>query len=280
MSDTAAFTEERPRLIGVAYRMLGSVAEAEDVVQDAWLRWRSADGVREPRSYLTTVVVRLALDRLKSAQRRREQYIGPWLPEPWIGVTPPEDPVLASSLSFALLRLLETLTPPQRAAFVLRDVFDHDYTDVAEILEVSRDNARQLVRRARQRLQDPPRFSVDAERHQQLVLAFGAAAMQGDLDALEGLLAEDAIAWSDGGGQGKAARVPIVGGPKIGRAYRRFVQDVPEGASLEPVWVNGFPGVVTRVDGRVLSVHVVEIVEERIAAIYAVLAPDKLRHVR
>jgi len=284
-SPADTFEAHRPRLVGLAYRMLGSVAEAEDVVQEAWLRWSRATDpgcdapIDDAHAWLTTVVSRLAIDVLRSARVRREQYVGPWLPEPWLGVQPPEDPILASSLSFAFLRLLERLTPEQRAAFVLREVFDRDYGEICEILDVRRDHARQLVRRARTHLQGAPRFTVDAERHAELLQAFGAAAMTGDVQALSSLLVEDAVAWSDGAGEGPAARKPIRGGARLARAYAGFARWLPADATFEPTWANGLPAVITRSGQGVISVHVFEIDERGITGVYAVLAREKLRRV-
>lgn len=279
MSDVHTFEAHRDRMMGIAYRMLGSVSEAEDAVQECWLRWSRVDEVvRSPSAYLNTIVIRLCLDRLKSAQARRETYVGPWLPEPWITAEPPEDPVMASSLSIAFMRLLETLTGPQRAALLLRDVFEHEYDEIAQMLDTSPANARQLARRARSRVQDAPRFTVDPQRHSAMLVAFGVAAAQGDVSAIATLLTEDAVGWSDGGGKVTAARVPVHGGAKLAKMYAHFAAQTPEGASFEPAWVNGMPGIVTRIAGRVVFVHVLGFQAERIAAIYAMLNPDKLGH--
>ena len=274
-----AFEAERPRLTGLAYRMLGSVVDAEDIVQDAWFRWGRATEVRAPASFLTTVVVRLCLDRLKSAQVRRETLVGTWLPEPWVGQPPPRDPVLASSMSFAVLRLLEALTPPQRAAFLLRDVFDHDYADIAAILETTAANARQLVRRARAHLADPPRFDADEQARERLYAQLTTAMTQGDLTGLLAVLADDATAYSDGGGVVQAHRTPIEGAAKIVQAYTHFAGLLPREARMEPAWVNGLPGWVTRVGDAVQAVHAVEIRDGRVVALYAVLDPAKLGRV-
>lgn len=280
MQDPQPFEAARPRLIGVAYRMLGSIAEAEDIVQEAWLRWHCADQVVRPLPWLTTVVVRLALDRLKSAQARRETYVGPWLPEPWVGHAPPAEPELASSLSFAFLRLLETLTPAQRAAFLLRDVFDHDYSDIAEMLGTTPANARQQVARARKHLGQAPRYTPEPEAVERLHAAFATAVREDDLTRLAALLVEDAVAWSDGGGKVNAARVPIHGALRIARAFAGFARLLPDDASFEVTWVNGLPGLVTRVGGQPYAVHAYEpSADGGIRALYAVLAPDKLGRV-
>lgn len=274
-----AFLAERPRLLGLAYRMLGSVAAAEDVVQETWVRWSEADGVDTPAAWATTVCARLCIDARKSAAARREAHVGPWLPEPWVEEAPPAPGPLRDSLSMAFLLLLEELSPRERAAFLLHDVFEEGYARVAEVLGTTEANARQLVRRARAALEaDRPRFDVDPAALAGLVTAFGAACAAGDLEALERLLAEDVVAVGDGGGR-VAAATRVVRGP---RNVSRFLVGLwRKGAgrfTLAPAWVNGVPGFVTRLDGRLYSVSALEVRDGRVAAWRNVLDPHKLGH--
>jgi RNA polymerase sigma-70 factor, ECF subfamily len=276
-----AFELHRPRLLGLAYRMVGSVASAEDIVQETWLRWASTDTVEQPRAWLTTVCSRLCLDELRSARVRREDHVGPWLPEPWITAEPPEPGPLATSLSFAFLLLLEELSPKERAAFLLREVFDEDYERIGEILEASEASVRQLVRRARVAIDlDRVRFDADPAAHAALLGAFGAACASGDRAALEALLADDIVATSDGGGRAVAARRPIHGPKEVAKFVAGIYRLAPAGVSTEPAWVNGLPGVIVRVDGHVHSVIAFEVRDGRIVGYRAVVDPLKLGHVR
>ena len=208
------FVKARPRLFGIAYRILGSAAEAEDIVQDAWLRWQTADRsvVVDPPAFLATVTTRLAINLAQSARSRRETYVGPWLPEP---VDTSNDPQLGAerseALAFAVLLLLEKLSPTERAAYVLREAFDYPYRQIAEILQLEEANTRQLVTRARQHIGEGRRAPVSSEEQRRLLEAFIGAAQNGDLIALEGLLASDVISYSDGGGIVRASRTPIAG---------------------------------------------------------------------
>jgi RNA polymerase sigma-70 factor (ECF subfamily) len=240
----------RPRLLGIAYGMLGELSAAEDIVQDAWLRWRRADrdAVRDPESFLVTVTTRLALDRLRAARARREVYVGPWLPEPL--VTDPETPetkaIEAESLNLALLAALERLNPVERAVLVLRDAFDLDYAEIAAALEKTAANVRQIARRAREHAGDPSRGrAVAAEERERLAEAFLAAAAGGDLDSLLDLLAGDAIMYTDGGGVVTAARKPIYGADKIARFMVGIQRKdaYPSDPVFTRVQVNGDPGV-------------------------------------
>jgi RNA polymerase sigma-70 factor (ECF subfamily) len=277
------FEEHRRHLFGVAYRMLGSVAEAEDVVQDTWLRWQAADGeeVRSPRSFLTTVATRLAIDRLRSAQRRREEYVGPWLPEP---VVTDDDPAataeLADSLSMAFLLVLERLNPVERAVLLLHDVFGYDYDEVAAIVERTPANCRQIASRARGHLtsERPVRPRPSQEEEQRLAFAFAAAAGTGDLAALEGLLAEDAVLWSDGGAARRAARRPVVGRGRVARFVANVAQRVPVDGTFEYVHLNGEPAVIMRTAEGPYMTMAVELVDGAISAIHVVNNPEKLRH--
>ena len=273
------FEAHRGFLAGLAYRMLGSVADSEDVVQDAFLRWHSVDraAVAEPRAYLARVVSRLCLDRMKSAQQRREQYVGTWLPEPVVA-EPAER--LADDLSVALLLALERLSPLERAAFLLHDVFDMDYSAVAEVLDRGEPACRQLAARARAHLQDKqPRYEPRVDEAERLAQAFLTAAATGDVDALSRMLKHDAVLYTDGGGKRIAALNPIFGKEKIVRFYRGLQAKGRAFAAvrLERVMLNGLPGIVfdTREGTETVAF---EVTHGEISAIYAVRNPDKLRH--
>jgi len=274
------FAACRPRLLGVAYGMLGTLDEAEDVVQDAWLRWSAADAgaVRNAEAFLVTVTTRLAIDELRSARARRETYVGPWLPEPLITGPGPQDRVLeAEQLSLALLTALERLNPVERAVLLLRDVFDVEYAAVADAIEKSPANCRQIAARARERVGEPGRRRpVEPEEEERLMAAFVAAASTGDLEALTALLAADAVLYSDGGGVVPAARKPIYGAAKAAR----FLLGVQRKIDYEPVIalvrVNGDPGL--RVDGPdgVVSILALEVADGAIANVRIVNNPHKL----
>jgi RNA polymerase sigma-70 factor, ECF subfamily len=278
MSD---FEEHRSFLVGLAYRMLGSVADAEDVVQDAFLRWGAVDqsAVEHPRAYLARVVSRLCLDRMKSATARREQYVGTWLPEPVVAPAEAAAP-LAEDLSLALLLTLERLSPLERAAFLLHDVFDMDYADVAAALDRTEAACRQLAARARDHVRDSrPRFSADPDSQTKLGDAFHTALATGDLAALAQILADDAILYTDGGGKRVAALNPIYGKDKI----LRFIAGVstkgplPRPDQIERAPINGLPGVIVRTEQGVETMAI-DTRDGKIAAIYIVRNPDKLRH--
>jgi RNA polymerase sigma-70 factor (ECF subfamily) len=282
------FEEHRHHLFGVAYRMLARVTEAEDVVQEAWLRWDGADraAIERPRAWLTTVVSRMAIDRLRSAQVRRETYVGPWLPEPLL--TPADDPAdhaeLAESLSVAFLTMLERLDPVERAAFLLREVFGHDYDEVAATIDRSAVNCRQIVHRAKERLgpDRPARFEAEPDEERRLLDTFIAAAVTGDLDGLRSVLAEDAVAWSDGGPNQHAARRPVVGRERVARFARGIAtkrDQMHSDVRVDHARINGAPGLVASADGEVFMTMVFEIGGEGIRAIHSVLNPDKLEHI-
>ena len=286
MSDAAtAFEPHRRYLVGLAYRMLGSVAEAEDIVQDAFLRWqaRGDDDVATPRAFLSRIVTRLCLDRLKSARAQREQYVGTWLPEPVVENEPAapradEAMELADDLSVALLVTLERLSPLERAAFLLHDVFDMEFDAVADVLERSEAAVRQLAARARDHVRDErPRFTPSSDASSRLADAFHRAAVQGDLAAISQLLAEDAVFYSDGGGKRRAALNPIYGRAKI----LRFLAGVARRrgpAEIRRATINGLPGFVVHGPEGVETLAL-EISGEHIVAVYAIRNPDKLRHV-
>jgi RNA polymerase sigma-70 factor (ECF subfamily) len=294
MTDPAlTFEPHRRRLLGLAYRMLGSIAEAEDAVQDAYLRWHAVDRdtVTDPRAFLTTATTRICLDVLRSARARREEYIGPWLPEPVVdtsSLAPDAQTELAEDLSIALLLALDRLSPLERAAFLLHDVFDCSFTDVARALDRSEGACRQLasrarahVREARPREESPGHDRADdaTTKHEELVLAFVDAARSGDLDALTSILAEDARLVADGGGKVQAALNVIDGADRIAR----FIVGVGAKGQLAGITlrfrpVNGLPGLIGRSpDGSVETVAF-EIEEDRIRTIYSVRNPDKLKH--
>ena len=278
------FEAERRRLARLAYRMLGSVAEAEDVVQDAWLRWdRAGAGADNPQAWLMQTVTRLCLDRLKSARARRETYVGPWLPEPLVEELP-EDPLeKAEDVSVAFLLALERLSPLERAVFLLHDVFDQDYGQIARQLDRGEAAVRQLASRARTHLKDGrPRFAVSTETSMKLAAAFLDAAARNDPETLSSLLAEDAILISDGGGKRPAALRPMVGRDDVmlllkGIAARKGF-DSP--TAMRPVLINGAPGVIMEVFDGVQTMAFEPGDDGLIAAIYIMRNPDKLGHVR
>jgi RNA polymerase sigma-70 factor (ECF subfamily) len=288
VSESELLDELRPRTFAIAYRMLGSVSEAEDVVQEALLRVHSAieDGeeISSPRAYAATITTRLAIDELRSARARRETYVGEWLPEPI--AAPEEDPAAqaeqADSLSLSFLVLLESLTPEQRAAFLLHDVFDYGYGEVAEIVGTSEENARQLASRARRHVQDGrPRFQPSAEETEKLAATFFAAAERGDFDSLEALLAEDVELHGDGGGLAPAIKHPVFGRPKVAQLLRNWLSlgsRIP-GIQITPATVNGQPGADYRdTDGKLFGVMSLEIADGQIQAIRSIVNPEKLRH--
>lgn len=276
-----AFEPHRRYLVGVAYRMLGSLAEAEDTVQDAFVRWQGIDRseVREPRAFLTQVVARLALDRLKSAKARREQYVGTWLPEP-IVESPGSASSVAEDLSMALLLTLERLSPLERAAFLLHDVFDMDYAAIADVLQRSEAACRQLAARAREHVRSQrSRFEPSPDAETRLVTAFLSAAATGDVTALVNTLADDAVFYSDGGGKRRAALNPIFGRDRIVRfvlGVRR--KELGKAYVERAARINGMPGVVMRhLDGGATTLAF-EVRDAQIVAMYMVSNPDKLRH--
>jgi RNA polymerase sigma-70 factor (ECF subfamily) len=279
------FEEHRPVLMGVAYRMLGRVADAEDVVQDAWLRWAQADRdeVREPRAYLVRVATRLAIDRLRQAQVRREAYVGPWLPEPLVtdfGPTAPdtaEAAVLAESVSLAVLVVLESLSPLERAVFVLREAFGFPFAEIATTLERSESAVRQLAGRARKHVDERrPRFDVDPAEQRDLTERFLAAATGGDLEGLMTLLAPDARLVGDSGGKSKAPLRVIESADKVGRFLLGAAKGGGAGFTFRIVELNGGPAVLALVDGKPDSVFQVDVADGHVQCVYIVRNPDKL----
>ncbi|MGY0487968.1 RNA polymerase sigma factor SigJ [Streptomyces sp. WG-D5] len=281
------FEEHRPVLMGVAYRMLGRVADAEDVVQDAWLRWSRAERaeVREPRAYLVRVTTRLAIDRLRQAQARRESYVGPWLPEPLVTDFGPRVPdtaeqaVLADSVSLAVLVVLESLSPLERAVFVLREAFGLSYAEIAGTLDRGEAAVRQLAARARKHVDERrPRFDVDPAQQRDLTERFLAAATEGDLGGLMDLLAPDARLVGDSGGKARAPLRVIESADKVGRFVEGATRQGMEGGGFELrlVEFNGTLGVLVSANGKPDSVIQLGLHEGRIQQIYIVRNPDKL----
>jgi len=280
---TNAFEAQRPRLKRLAYRMLGSVAEAEDAVQDAWLRWsRAGEGVDDPAAWLVRTTTRLCIDRLRAAKAQRDAYRGPWLPEPLIEPLS-EDPLeRAEDVSVAFLLALERLSPLERAVFLLHDVFDEDYGAVAETLGRSEPAVRQLASRAREHVAKArPRFSVSQEEAQRLATAFMAASTQGDMAGLSALLAEDAVLVTDGGGKRTAALRILVGREDILDLLQRIAwrQDAPQPIRIGEARVNGYPGFVLSLADGVATVAFQPGEDGLIAAVYMVRNPEKLAHV-
>ncbi|MEW1775961.1 RNA polymerase sigma-70 factor [Streptomyces sp. NPDC086777] len=274
----SVFVQYRARLFGIAYRVLGSVAEAEDVVQEVWLRWQKTDRsvVVSPVAFLSSATTRLAINVAQSARVRRETYIGPWLPEP---VDTSGDPELgaqrAEALELALLLVLEKLSPTERAAYVLREAFDYSYPEIAEILRLSVVNIRQIVSRSRRRLAGEPRASVDAVEHRRLLDAFVSAARTGDVASLEAVLAPDVVSLSDGNGLRGAAQVPVVGRARVANlatATRRFWQ----GTELRPVQANGRAGMLICRDGSPTTILTVGASGEGIRRVMWVFNPGKV----
>jgi RNA polymerase sigma-70 factor (ECF subfamily) len=278
----AVFASARPMLFSIAYRMLGSVMDAEDLIQDAYLRWQEAPEteVRSPRAYLTTIVTRLAINQLRAARTRRETYVGPWLPEPLVTENTPDTVELAESLSMAFLVLLERLSPIERAVFLLHEVFDFEYAEIARMVDKTEANCRQLLARARKRLGAlRGRFEPDPAQARRLTQRFTEASMAGDLDGLLALLAEDITLWADGGGKGRgAARKPVRGATPVARFLLGVMRNiVPAGTVLRAVEINGQPGFIAYVSGRPLSALILDIRDGRIQTIYAIGNPDKLQ---
>ena len=279
-SSAEAFAEHRRTLFGVAYRMLGSAADAEDILQEAYLKWRHApqETIESPRAYLTTIVTRLAIDHLRSARVRREQYVGPWLPEPVFESPGPDEPAaLFESLSMAFLVLLERLTPAERAAIVLREAFDYEYGEIAAVLGKTEANCRQLVRRARERIAEHrPRFAPSAEERDRVAERFRVACATGDMQGLLSALTADVTLYSDGGGKVSAATVPVYGADRVGKFLLGLLKKAPASAAARPAEVNGQPGFVFTIDGEVTNVLTLQIGPDGIEGIYIVRNPDKL----
>ncbi len=284
------FSTDRPLLFSIAYRMLGSASDAEDVLQDAWLRYRSADGaaVRSPKAFATTIVTRLCLDRLKSARVTREEYIGEWLPEPVL-TTEAEGPETmlqrSESVTLAFLVLLETLSPEERAVFLLKDIFDYGHSEIGDILGITVESSRQLLHRAKSRLAEGrPRLTGSPESRRAVAEKFTRAFASGDASQLTSLLAADVGMWSDGGGKASAARHPVFGRDAVANVltgiYRTArTAGLLSAVSLQMENVNAEPALVIRVDGRLESLFVFSVEDGAISGIRVVRNPDKLARI-
>lgn len=281
MDNTQVFNQHRPLLFSIAYRMLGSASDADDMVQEAFLRWREAAGVAHPKAYLSTVVTRLCIDHLRSARVKREEYVGVWLPEPLLttedsGFT--DAASLADSLQVAFLVLLESLSPTERAVFLLREAFDYTYAEVAEIVGRNEAACRQIVKRARDRIAEGrQRFSVSREQKERLTREFVRVCASGDLESLVRLLSEDIILYSDGGGIAGTARKPIYGADRVLRLISALLRKAPPSLDLRVTEVNGQPAVVATAGPWPASVFWLEPVDGLIQTIYIVVNPAKLK---
>ena len=287
-NDAGDFQAHRPLLFSIAYRMLGSASDAEDVVQDAWLRYREAPDVRSPRAFAATIVTRLCLDRLKAARTTREQYVGPWLPEPLL-TSRQEGPDVtlqrSESVTLAFLVLLEALSPEERAVFILKEAFDYAHAEIARMLDLTEANCRQLFHRAKARLREGrPRLVGTPESRRAVADRFVAALTAGDAKGLTELLAQDVGLWSDGGGKVSAARRPLVGRDEVLNfltgLHRVAVRTgLYAQASLDIDEVNGEPAVLQRMGGRLDTVYVLSITDGTVGGIRVVRNPDKLRYI-
>jgi len=280
MSDDHGFAEHRGLLFTVAYEMLGSAADAEDVVQETWLRWAGVDHaeVHDPRAYLVRITTRLALNRLRTLARRRESYVGPWLPEPLLTAPDVADDVaLADSVSTAMLLVLETLAPVERAVFVLREVFDLPYDEIAAALDKSTDAVRQTALRARRHVAARrTRQAVERAESMRVIESFLAAASTGELQPLMDVLAPDVVLLSDGGGVVSAARRPVVGRDNVARFLDGIARKGAADAEVDVVWVNGLPAIRAHRDGQVVTVVTLAVEAGLVAGVYVVVNPDKL----
>ena len=279
----AAFDEHRGLLFSIAYRMLGSRADAEDMLQETFLRWQQASetAIRDPRAFLVTVITRLCINQLQSARVRREQYFGQWLPEPLFTEAAAESPVISGidgSLSMAFLMLLERLTPVERAVFLLREVFEYEYAEVAVMLGRGEANCRQILKRAKQHVaEERPRFDASPQEHQRLLQQFLEATGRGDMQGLLALLSKDVVLYTDGGGKATAVPNPIYGPDHVARFFsaapRKFM---PKDAVRRLTEINGLPGIAVYHQGRAFGVLSIDIAGGQIRNIYIVRNPDKL----
>jgi RNA polymerase sigma-70 factor (ECF subfamily) len=284
MTDADHFLEYRPLLFAIAYRMLGTAADAEDAVQETALRWHRARGetIESPKGWLTTTLSRVCLDQLGSARVQREQYVGPWLPEPLAGVSPDIAETVADfdSISLAFLVLLESLSPKERAVFLLHDVFGYDFAAVGGIVSESEAYCRQLARRARARMAERrPRFTADPGQQERLTTQFLRAADEGDLPGLIATLTEDATVYADGGGKVSAARKPVVSREKAAPFLIKLRRLAPADAVFRVEAINGQPGIVTIIDGQIHNVLTFEFTDAGIRSVFIVVNPDKLQNV-
>jgi RNA polymerase sigma-70 factor (ECF subfamily) len=279
------YRAESGRIFGIAYRMLGSVAEAEEVVQDAFVRFAGidAEAVRQPSALLTTIATRLSIDRLKSARAQREKYVGAWLPEPLLvdEADLPGQAERADSISMAFLVLLESLSPVERAVFLLREAFDYGSEEIAEIVERTPENCRQIAHRARAQVDEGrPRFEASREVREEIVERFFAAADEGDAEGLIELLSADVSMYGDGGGKAPALGRPLHGAERVGKAILGFTRAGRRiGVRREPVWINGQPGArFLTADGELVNVLALDVLDGQVQAVRSVVNPDKLGH--
>jgi RNA polymerase sigma-70 factor (ECF subfamily) len=281
-----AFSQHRPLLFGIAYRMLGSSADAEDILQETFIRWQQTSDldIESPRAFLVTILTRLAIKHLQLARVRRETYFGHWLPEPLITASRQNPSIVLEvdeSLSLAFLLLLERLTPMERATLLLREVFDYEYSEIASVLDQNESNCRQILRRARQHIkEDRARFDATQEQREELLRRFSEASSQGNLEGLVALLSRDAVFYSDGGGKAPALPRPIYGPENIARGVlegsRRLV---PKNLVRRLAEINGQPGIVSFLDGRPFSVFTLDVADGLICRIYVVTNPEKLKRI-
>jgi RNA polymerase sigma-70 factor (ECF subfamily) len=283
MDATETFEAHRDLLTGVAYRMLSQLGDAEDVVQEAWLRWTATDraDINEPRNYLLRIVTRLALDRLRREAARRETYVGPWLPEPLLIEPDVADSAeLADSISIAMLVVLETLSPIERAVFVLHEAFGFTYPEIGVILERSATTVRQLAHRAHQHVRERrPRFETDPTIRASVTTSFLDACQRGDIDTMLTMLAPDIVFIGDSGGIGRAPRHPIHGADKVARFLLAIANTPIPGLKVEVAHINGGPAILISSEGRPMTVFTLDICDGRIQTIHAIANPDKLHHV-
>lgn len=280
----AEFEEHRDHLSRIAYRMLGTRADVDDVLQEAFLRWTNSErsDVRSPRAFLSTTVTRLCIDRRREIDARKETYIGPWLPEPMVEfeVATPERAEMAESVSLALMHVLESLSAAERAAYLLRTMFDYDYSEIAAVLEKSEPSCRQLVSRATAHVQaERPRFEASAEDVQRITDEFLLACSTGNLQGLVQLLHDDAVMLSDGGGKATAAQVPIIGSDRISRFWIGIFKKTPDNARIARCRVNGQPGYAMYLGDELVTLFSIELDEGRIKRVFVVRNPDKLARV-
>lgn len=279
------FEEHRDTMYGIAYRMLGSLSDAEDVVQDAWFRWRGTDvhALESPGAYLATMISRMCIDRLRRRRIEKQNYVGPWLPEPLVTVADEPDASVsrAESISMAFLHVLENLSPLERGAFILKDVFDYSHDAIADALDIQPAHSRQLLRRARARLDKfdvAPTMSTE-EDTRALLESFLDAVMNGEIEHLRTLLSEDVIALSDGGGRASAALIPLVGFEKVTTVLLHLVKNQETPLRFERAIVNGMPGTVAYQGDELHSVHTADVKDGKIVRIYSIRNPDKLHFV-
>lgn len=279
-SRLAEFEAQRPRLLRLAYRMLGSLSEAEDVVQDAWPRWAAVNGgIDAPAAYLTRIVTRLCLDQLKSARARREEYVGAWLPEPLLQQA--SDEAIADDVTLTLMMAMERLSPLERAAFLLHDIFETPLSEVAAVLEREPAAVRQLASRARRHVRDArPRYSLSPQRAADLVRAFHEASTKGDIKTLSGILADEVAVFSDGGGKALAFRNVVRGRDRVLRLFQGLARKAAyQPQLLRIAMIDGLPGFVSIDREAALQTTALQIRDEKITALYIVRNPDKLRHI-